>query len=208
MESGGTITRRHFAGITLGAAASAACFGGENRPAPAEIGHPWPATWEWSAWINTPRPVSRLDLRGRVILIRWFTGPPCPYCAATAPALETWHRRWEKAGLSVIGAYHHKSPEPFSREDVEAVVKRYGITFPVAIDAGWKTLRRWWLDGPASREWTSVSFLIDRRGTVRHIHPGGQYVPGDEAHSAMERHLRTLLAEPVPLPRTGTNDTP
>jgi hypothetical protein len=42
----------------------------------------------------------------------------------------------------------------------------------IAIDLDWKTLRAYWLDG-AKREYTSVSFLIDRKGTIRYIHPGG-----------------------------------
>jgi len=32
-------------------------------------------------------------------------------------------------------------------------------------------LRRWWLDGER-RGATSVSFLIDQRGVIRHVHPG------------------------------------
>ncbi len=199
MPPPGRSTRRTFSAISLAAAALSAAFGKEGATIPTEIGKPWPAMWQWSGWINTPKPISQADLRGRVVLIRWFTGPPCPYCGATAPALEEWHRRWEKTGLSVIGAYHHKSAGPFSKADVEGIVKRYGFTFPVAIDAEWKTLRAWWLEGGPARDWTSVSFLIDRSGVVRHIHPGGQYLKGDAAFDAMERKIRELLAEKSPI---------
>ncbi len=64
----------------------------------------------------------------------------------------------------------------------------------MAIDTDWKTLHRWWLDGH-SRRWTSVSFLLDRRGVIRHIHPGGQYVKGDKDYEAMRSKIEALLAE-------------
>jgi hypothetical protein len=37
-------------------------------------------------------------------------------------------------------------------------------------------LQDWWLDGH-ERSWTSVSFLIDRRGVIRHVHLGGKLAP-------------------------------
>jgi hypothetical protein len=45
---------------------------------------------------------------------------------------------------------------------VRGYVEHYQFRFPVAVDADWQTLKRWWLDGH-ERSWTSVSFLIDRR---------------------------------------------
>jgi hypothetical protein len=47
-----------------------------------------------------------------------------------------------------------------------------------AIELHWQTLESWWLAGH-DRAFTSVSFLIDRHGVIRHIHPGGKYVKGD-----------------------------
>ena len=49
-----------------------------------------------------------------------------------------------------------------------------GFRFPIAIDADWATLRRWWLEA-APRRATSVSFLLDRDGVIRHVHPGPAY---------------------------------
>ncbi|HUG36776.1 MAG TPA: hypothetical protein VML54_07485, partial [Candidatus Limnocylindrales bacterium] len=71
-----------------------------------------------------------------------------------------------------------------------------GFEFPVAIDAGWRTLRAWWLDG-RPRAWTSVSFLLDRQGVIRHVHPGGQYVQGGAEHAALEAAIERLLAQPA-----------
>ncbi|MBI4597035.1 MAG: redoxin family protein, partial [Candidatus Omnitrophica bacterium] len=131
-------------------------------------------SWEVSDWLNSRQPLSLEQLRGRVVLVRWWTGPECPYCAASAPNLNTLHEKYHTKGLVVIGFYHHKSPTPLTRRHVERLVTRYQFQFPVAIDPEWRTLKRWWLDGH-DRAWTSVSFLLDRGGVIRSIHPGGSY---------------------------------
>jgi hypothetical protein len=73
-------------------------------------------------------------------------------------------------------------------------VKRYGYKFPVAIYTDWRTLKDWWLDGH-ERNFTSVSFLIDKQGTIRFIHPGGKYEPGSQGEREMRAKIETLLKE-------------
>ena len=90
--------------------------------------------------------------------------------------------------------YHHKEAEPLKPGEYAAFVKAYGFAFPVALDPEWKTLKAWWLDG-AQRDFTSVSFLIDRQSRVRGIHKGGRYAPGDADYEAMRRGIEVLLAE-------------
>ena len=65
---------------------------------------------------------------------------------------------------------------------------------PAIRNGEWKTLNRWWL-GENKRRWTSVSFLIDRRGVIRHIHPGGLYEKGDEAYQALKARIEELVKE-------------
>lgn len=157
-----------------------------------------PPEWTAEHWLNT-EPLALEDLRGRVVLVRFWTGPGCPYCRASAPALNEWHERYAEDGLTVVGLYHHKGRGGRNGADpaaVAAYADELGFEFPLAIDPGWKTLRAWWLDGH-SRGWTSVSFLLDRDGVIRHVHPGGQYVKGDAAYAEMEAAIQRLLAEPV-----------
>ena len=97
-------------------------------------------------------------------------------------------------GLVVVGLYHHKADAPLDPAAVKRSAKELGFRFPVAVDPGWKTLKRWWL-ATGDRRWTSVSFLIDRRGVVRHVHPGGQYVKGDKAYQALKAKIEELLKE-------------
>jgi peroxiredoxin len=149
--------------------------------------------WKVARWFNSP-PLALKDLRGKVVLVRWWTAPDCPFCKATAPALNEFYKSYRAKGLEVIGFYHHKSGGPLSVDDVKMFSARFGFKFPVAIDSDWKTLRRWWLDRD-DQAWTSVSFLIDRRGIIRHVHPGGQYVKGDQNYAAMKTKIEELLAE-------------
>lgn len=159
------------------------------------LGRPVPE-WEAEHWMGSP-PLALQDLRGRVVLVRFWTGPGCPYCRATAPALNTLHERYGSSGLTVVGLYHHKARRPLDPEAVHRYAEELGFEFPVAVDPGWRTLRRWWLDR-ADSGWTSVSFLLDREGIVRWIHPGGQYVEGDGDFEELEAEIRRLLGKPAP----------
>jgi len=100
--------------------------------------------WQVSDWFNSG-PLSLPILRGKVVLVRWWTGPECPYCSAVAPYLKAWHEKYGDKGLVVIGFYHHKSSLPLTSRHVEQLVKWYGFRFPVAVDPEWQTLKRWWL---------------------------------------------------------------
>jgi peroxiredoxin len=153
-----------------------------------------PPEWQLRDWINS-KPLALKDLKGKLVLVRWWTGGGCAYCSATAPALNEFHSTYQGKGLVVIGVYHHKAATPLKKDDVKREVSKKGFQFPVAIDPDrWPTLRRWWLDNH-KRSWTSVSFLIDREGVIRHIHPGGQYVKGDKAYQAMKTKIEALLRE-------------
>ncbi|WP_394835727.1 redoxin family protein [Pendulispora rubella] len=147
--------------------------------------------WQPESWINSP-PLRLADLRGKVVLVRWWTAG-CPYCSATAPALRQFDREYGSKGLVVVGMYHHKDEGPFEPSVYRDTAKRYGFTFPLAFDKDWRTLKTW-MNG-VDTGWTSVSFLLDKKGVVRHVHPGGQYVEGDAAHAKLKATIAQLLAE-------------
>jgi len=152
-----------------------------------------PVEWQFTDWLNSS-PLTLKDLKGKVVLVRWWTAPECAYCRATAPALNEFYTEYHGKGLEIIGAYHHKSTSPLRIEEVKRYATDFGFSFPVAVDRDWQTLRRWWLN-QGDPTWTSVSFLIDRHGVIRHIHPGGQYVKGDKDYQALKSKIEALLAE-------------
>ncbi|HSI63704.1 MAG TPA: TlpA disulfide reductase family protein [Candidatus Saccharimonadia bacterium] len=166
---------------------------GTARSVAADIIGTTPPAWQAEGWLNS-KPLTLEGLRGKVVLVRWWTAPECPHCGATAPTLNAFHEEYKDKGLVVVGMYHHKSNTPLKEADVAAYATKFGFKFPVAIDRDWTTLKQWWLE-TGDRPWTSVSFLIGRDGVIRHIHNGGRYEKGSEDAKVMEAKIKELLGE-------------
>jgi thiol-disulfide isomerase/thioredoxin len=191
--------------LIVGAAAAAST----NSSRPVDSSHPdsgaeligTPAPkWTFDRWLRT-KPMSVESLRGKVVLLRWWT-EQCHFCRTTLPVLEQVRR--EHPDLVVIGVFHPKPPRKVSDQHILEIADQIGFDGPIAVDQAWKTLNRYWLDANPERNWTSVSFLIDRQGRIRWVHGGGEYHPStDPAHARcnkqyedFEQHLTTLLNEP------------
>jgi peroxiredoxin len=155
-----------------------------------------PPAWKAERWMGSP-PLELEKLRGSVLLVRWWTAG-CPFCSTTAPSLREFDKAYASRGLRVIGMYHHKEDTPFDPKVYEDTAKKYGFTFPVAFDPDWDTLWSWLRDrdgNEVSTGWTSITFLLDKRGVIRHVHPGGSYVAGEPAYDEMRANIERLLAE-------------
>lgn len=136
--------------------------------------------------------------QGKVTVIRWWTAPGCPYCRNSAPALNQWHKKYGRDKLMVLGLYHHKSSTPFNTGHVRKYAGDLGLKFPVGIDNGWSNLNEWWLES-GRRSWTSTTFIIDKAGIIRAIHPGGEYIAdsNDPDFIAIDNVIQTLINEDV-----------
>jgi peroxiredoxin len=155
------------------------------------IGRPAPRL-ELEDWLGS-RKLEISDLRGKVVLLRWWTSG-CEFCEATAPALRHLQRKYESQGLQIIGVFHPKPPGSADMSAVAKAARQKQFTFPIAFDAHWSALRRWWLD--RERDFTSVSFIVDRKGMIRHVHPGGEFHEGGESgHESCNRDFRAIDAE-------------
>jgi len=148
--------------------------------------------WDLPEWIGSP-PIAWASLRGKAVLVRWFMSTDCPYCTASAPALNALHDQYGSRGLQVVGMYHHKNPEPLDVEKVRGWVDDFKFKFPVAVDRDWRTLHKWWLDGH-DRPYTSVSMLVDQDGVIRQIHPGGTLSLGSPDYEVLRSKIEQLLA--------------
>jgi len=153
-------------------------------------------------WTNSP-PLEISNLKGKVVLVRWWTDT-CDLCAATAPALRKLQDEYGAQGFQVIGMFHPKPAGDWSVPRMQRAAERFHFSFPVALDGDWSALKRWWLDG-AERNYTSVSFIVDKHGVIRYVHPGGEFHEsnGSAEHAVCERDFRAiektvakLLAEP------------
>ena len=146
-------------------------------------------------WLNS-KPLEISDLRGKVVLLRWWT-EGCPFCAATGPALISLQQAFGSRGLEVIGIFHPKPPGKWSREAVQHAIDEKRFTFPIAVDGDWTALKQWWLT--KKRDFTSVSFLLDQNGVIRYVHPGGEFHDGQQGgmptHEACNRDMHFIRGE-------------
>jgi cytochrome c biogenesis protein CcmG, thiol:disulfide interchange protein DsbE len=121
-------------------------------------------------------------LRGRVVLVNfWATW--CLPCRAEMPALQSMYQRHRSAGLVLAGF----SVDRGSAAAVQEYVQARGVTYPVAIVGGAEETAFGGVRG------YPTSFLLDRRGVVRHA------VIGPLAPASLELAVRRLLDEPVPI---------
>jgi peroxiredoxin len=155
-----------------------------------------PPEWQAERWMSSP-PLTLAKLRGSVVMVRWWTSG-CPFCSTTAPTLRQFASTYGPRGLHVIGMYHWKENTAFDPKVYEETAKKYQFTFPVAFDPDWRTLESWLKNAkgePVSTGWTSVTFVLDKQGVIRHVHPGGSYVEGEPAYDEMRSVIERLLAE-------------
>jgi cytochrome c biogenesis protein CcdA/thiol-disulfide isomerase/thioredoxin len=135
-------------------------------------------------WINS-KPLSLRELRGRVVLIDFWTYS-CVNCLRTLPHVKAWYRAYSGDGLTIIGVH---SPEfAFERVpgNVRAAVRKLGIRYPVALDNDFATWRAY------ANEYWPAKYLIDRAGRVRYYHFGeGDY---DHTESLIRRYLGAHVA--------------
>jgi thiol-disulfide isomerase/thioredoxin len=132
-------------------------------------------------WINS-EPLKLKDLRGRVVLVEFWTFG-CINCRNTLPVITGWHDRYREKGLTVIGVH---SPEFDAEKNVESLrgqVASLGIRYPVVTDNDYQTWNAYKVEA-----WPTV-FLLDKQGRIRWMRVGeGNY---DET----ERLIQKLLAE-------------
>jgi cytochrome c biogenesis protein CcdA/thiol-disulfide isomerase/thioredoxin len=135
-------------------------------------------------WFNTAdgRPLTMAQLRGRVVLIDFWTYT-CVNCLRTLPYLKAWDARYRSQGLTIVGVHTPEFPFEKDAGTVAAAITREGIRYPVVQD---NDLGTW--DAYGNQYWPA-HYFVDARGHVRYAHFG----EGDYTHS--EQVIRTLLAD-------------
>jgi thiol-disulfide isomerase/thioredoxin len=132
-------------------------------------------------WINS-EPLSLKELRGRVVLIEFWTFG-CYNCRNTLPYVKGWDARYRAKGLTVIGVHSPEFDEERKIEHLRREVASLGIMYPIVTDNDYQTWEAYHVEA-----WPTT-FLLDKQGRIRRRHVGeGGY---DEA----ERLIQKLLAE-------------
>jgi cytochrome c biogenesis protein CcdA/thiol-disulfide isomerase/thioredoxin len=136
------------------------------------------------SWLNTPgdRPLSLRGLRGRVVLIDFWTYT-CINCLRTLPALRAWHERYARDGLVIVGVHTPEFTFERDRDNVEQAIEDNDLRYPVAQDNAYGTWNAW------GNQYWPAKYLIDAEGQVRYVHFG------EGAYGETESAIRELLVE-------------
>lgn len=150
--------------------------------ASSEIGSsPLPGLIGATSWINSP-PLTAKQLKGKVVLVD-FWDYSCINCLRSLPYINAWAAKYKDSGLVVIGVH---TPEfSFEKElpNVQKAVKKYAITYPVALDNNYAIWNAFHNEG-----WP-VHYFIDANGKVRFMRFGeGEY-------GQSEKWIQQLLKE-------------
>src|SRR6185295_2147430 len=143
-------------------------------------------------WINS-EPLKLADLRGRVVLIDFWTFV-CYNCRNTLPLVKSWNDRYEGKGLTIIGVHSPEFDEERNVVHLRREISSLGIRYPVVTDNDYQTWNAYKVEA-----WPTV-FLLDKQGRIRWMHVG----EGD--YKKAELLIQKLLAEETS-PETKSDST-
>ena len=130
-------------------------------------------------WINSG-PLTIQSLRGQLVLVNFFARA-CSNCIAAMPYIQSWHSRYRSQGFTVLGIHTPELPVEKNRPTLEAAVRRFGLTYPIAIDNNSATWNAW------NNQYWPTEYVVDQRGKVVYTHIG------EGAYSQTESLIQRLL---------------
>lgn len=146
-------------------------------------------------WLNTA-PLTMQQLRGKVVLVEFWTYS-CINCIHVMPHVKQWHADYKDQGLVVVGVHTPEYGYEKQLDNLQAAVKRFGITYPVAQDNGYQTWNAY-----GNQYWPAL-YLIDAEGRVVYQHFG------EGGYDVTEARIRQLLkAVPAKAPAIAATQSP
>jgi thiol-disulfide isomerase/thioredoxin len=167
--------RRH--GVLVGAALGLCLLG--NRAAE-QIGRFAPSCALTSG--GGAQPIALAPDRGKVLWID-FWASWCPSCAQSFPFLIALDRDFRARGLEVVAVNLDEEPEA-----AQAFLAQHAARFEQAADPSGRCPRDFGVETLPS------SYLVDRRGVIRHVHRGFREGESEKLRKLVE----SLLAEAAP----------
>lgn len=132
-------------------------------------------------WINTAEPISLADLRGKVVLLDFWTYG-CINCIHIIPDLERLEEEYADE-LVVIGVHSAKFTNEAETGNLVDIVQRYGLKHPVVNDKDFAVWNLW-----GASAWPTIA-VIDPAGNVVGVRPG------EGVYDALEPVVASLVAE-------------
>jgi thiol-disulfide isomerase/thioredoxin len=119
------------------------------------------------------------NIKGKVVYLD-FWASWCAPCKASFPVLNRWQQQFGQKGFIVLGVSVDESVA-----DMHRFLEKTPASFPIVRDASHK------LVSVAAVNSMPTSFLVDRKGIIRHVHNG--FREKDEA--ALVAQITGLLAQ-------------
>jgi len=132
-------------------------------------------------WLNTDKPLSIESLKGRVVLLDFWTYC-CINCLHVLPDLKYLEQKY-KDSLTVIGVHSAKFENEKDVENIRQAILRYDIEHPVIVDSGMKVWQSY-----AVRAWPTL-MVIDPESYVV------GFVSGEGNREALDALVDKLIAE-------------
>lgn len=133
-------------------------------------------------WLNTDESLRIADLRGKVVLVDFWTYT-CINCIRTLPFITEWDRKYRDKGLVTIGVHTPEFEFEKKRENVQDAMLKHNIEYAVVQDNDYRTFRAY-----QNRFWPR-KYVIDGDGFIRYDHVG------EGAYQETEKVIQELLEE-------------
>ncbi len=143
-------------------------------------------------WINTKKVKGIADLKGKVVILDFFA-PWCPPCRKVIPVLAECYEKYKSKGLVVVGytklygSYKDdeinkgKVPAEEEKNLIKGFIKRFKMTFPVAIAENSDAFDAYGVSG------IPTLVMIDKDGNVVDI------AAGSKDKATLEAKIEKLL---------------
>lgn len=142
-------------------------------------------------WLNTDKPLMMSSLRGKVVLIDFWTYT-CINCIRTLPYVTSWYEKYKDKGLVVVGVHTPEFEFEKKTENVAQAIKKYSINYPVAQDNDYATWNAW------DNSYWPAKYLVDAKGMVRYMHFGeGDYDKTETAIQSLLKEAGQTLDMPI-----------
>ena len=146
------------------------------------------------AWINTDGPVHLERLRGKIVVLDFWTYC-CINCHHVLPDLARLEQKY-KNQVVVIGVHTAKFDAERDTENIRSKVREYQIKHPVANDANQVIWDRFSTLSPTGRMSWPTLVVIDANGEVAKVNTKGDRLFFGEGHAAaLDQLIGELIAK-------------
>lgn len=137
-----------------------------------------------AGFVNTnDKPITIGEYVSKQVILLDVMTYSCINCQRTFPYVTSWYEKYKDDGLLVIGLHTPEFAFEKDKQNVEAAMKEFGITFPVVLDNNYATWR-----ALGNRFWPR-KYLIDIHGNIVYDHIG------EGAYEETEMKIKELLQE-------------